>query len=277
MTRDELIQRLRTARVAGEAFHVEHGELDEMLDTIAGRPSQPLDVSPVVTEKARPICRRHTVAELCAPKRGHIQIVGYFETLALVIRAGVSGSTAELTVWREHDPRVFDLGDLHVRPGERLIDTEGTVSRLHSFGASGPRPPEPDDGSPLLPSRGVVWLQNRGEELMVWSLTKFEEHVQSGRVLPLRSVAADQLPLTGERIRTTPQWKHDPGTWGADVPVGALGVIVRKGEDDARGAYVEALFREVRGGLVAMSVEDFATHVRLGALVRETIEDQLEA
>ena len=52
---------------------------------------------------------------------------------------------------------------------------------------------------------------------------------------------------------------------------------MRKGEDDARGAYVELLFREVRGGLVAMSVDDFATQVRLGALVRETIEDQLEA
>jgi hypothetical protein len=255
MTRDELIQRLRTAQVAGEAFHVEHDELDAMLETIAGRPSQPFEISPVVTEKTRPICRWHTDTELCDPDRGHIQIVGYFETLVVP----------------------FGVGDLRLRPGERLIDKGGTVSRLHSFGASGPRPPEPDDGSPLLPSRGVVWLQNRGEDLMVWDLKKFVGHLIDCRILPLRSVAAAQPPLTGERVRTTPQWKHDPGTWGADVPVGALGVIVRKGEDDARGAYVELLFREVRSGLVAVSVDDFATEVRLGAIVRETIEDQLEA
>ena len=272
MTKSEWIDVLREAQVLGAPLQVEPSQLDELIRAIAGVPDQPLEVSPEVTASNRPICRVRTVAELEDPDRGHIQIVGYFETLVVPIDRAVSGATASVTRWNDGNASVHG-GELRLRPGERLLDMEGPGCILHSFGATGPRPPEPDDGSPLLESMGAVWLKFE-DRIELAPLGPFVESLRDGRLLPLRATVAEHTPLTGERIRVTPQWEHGPGSWGESVPVGAVGVLVRKGDDPARGAYVEILFREVREGLIAMSFDDFARQVRLGAIVRETIEDR---
>ena len=271
MTRSEWIGKLREAQVLGAGLQVEPAQIDELIRAIAGVPDQPLEVSPEVTESNRPICRVHTVAELEDPDRGHIQIVGYFETLVVPIDRTVIGVTASIAQWNDGNASVHGGGEIRLRPGERLLDMEKPGCVLHSFGATGPRPPEPDDGSPLLKSHGVVWLKFE-DRLEVAPLGAFCESLNDGRLLPLRATVAEHTPLTGERVRVTPQWKHGPGSWGESVPVGAVGVLVRKGDDSARGAYVEILFREVREGLIAMSFDDFAREVRIGAIVRETIE-----
>lgn len=246
--RAELVERLRTAQVAGEAFHVEPEEVSALARALTGLPDQP-EVSPEVTKASEPICRWRTVEELCDPGRGHIQIVGYFETLTIA----VDGET------------------VRVRPGERLVDPEGPVHVLHSFGATGPRPPVPEDGGPAIESVGVVWIESpAGLELR--PLPWLCESLRAGRLSLFRHALAELDPKVGERIRVTPQWQHDPGSWGGAVPIGAVGVVARKGEDPARGAYVELLFREVRDGLVAMSFEDFAAEVRRGAIDRETLQ-----
>ena len=175
------------------------------------------------------------------------------------------GATAAAIDWRGGEPK------LHLRPGEQLVDSEFGACRLHSFGSTGPRPPEPDDGGPLIESLGVAWLQF-DEGLKLVTLADLSASLRSGRLVPFRVMAAEAAPKLGERLRVTPQWKPAPESWGAAVPVGALGAIANMGEDPERGPYVELLFREVREGLVAMTLDEFTHEVRLGAIVRETIE-----
>lgn len=224
----------------------------------------------MVTEKGRPICRRHDLADLEAAARGHLQVVGYFETLVVPFDTQVVGSLVAPAVdWRGEGPR------LYLRPGERLVDSERGTCRFHSFGSTGPRPPEPDDGGPLIESVGVAWLQfdeETGQSFELVTLAGFAESLRSGQLVPFRVTAAEAPPKVGERLRVTPQWNPEPGSWGAAVPVGALGAIASVGHDPERGAYVELLFREVREGLVALALDEFTTEVRLGAIVRETIE-----
>ena len=227
-------------------------------------PKESPEVAQMVTEKGRPICRRHDVADLDNSKHGHLQVVGYFETLVIPV-----GETLATKVracdWRGEEP------SLHLRPGERLVDSELGACRLHSFGATGPMPPEPDDGGPLVGGHGVAWLQF-DDGLKLVTLSNLCASLMSGRLVPFRVTAAEAVPKVGERLRITPQWKPEPDSWGAAVPVGALGAIANVGHDPERGAYVELLFREVREGLVAMTLDEFTTEVRLGAIVRVTVE-----
>lgn len=220
----------------------------------------------MVTEKGRPICRRHDVADLEDPAHGHLQMVGYFETLVVPVEVGAVGDPIASAIdWGDDEPR------LHIRPGERLVDSELGACRFHSFGSTGPRPPEPDDGGPLIGSRGVAWLRF-DEKLKLVTLADLCASLKSGRLVPFRITAAEAVPKTGERLRVTPQWSPAPETWGSAVPVGALGAIANVGHDPDRGPYVELLFREVREGLVAMTLDEFTQEVRLGAIVRETVE-----
>ena len=227
-------------------------------------PKESPEVAPMVTEKGRPICRHYEVTALNDPAHGHLQVVGYFETL--VIPVGETLATKVLACdWRSGEPR------LHLRPGERLVDYDLGACRLHSFGSTGPIPPEPDDGGPLIGGHGVAWLQF-DEGLKLVTLANLCASLMSGRLVPFRITAAKAAPKVGERIRITPQWRPATESWGAAVPVGALGAIANIGHDPERGPYVELLFREVREGLVAMTLDEFTTEVRLGAIVRETIE-----
>lgn len=219
----------------------------------------------MVTEKGRPICRCYDLADLEDPKHGHLQVVGYFETLVVTVGPNANKATAPAVDWICESPR------LHLRPGERLVDSELGACRLHSFGSTGPRPPDPDDGGPLIESIGVAWLQF-DEGLRLVTLADLSASLRSGRLVPFRVKASQVAPKLGERLRVTPQWKPAPESWGAAVPIGALGAIANIGHDPGRGAYVELLFREVREGLVAMTLDEFAKEVRLGAIVRVTVE-----